>query len=453
MRNYLAEYFCCPENYVRISQDGELGIRTGYFRFGPQVCYGQAAGLEVSDTPDVGLSDALPATKTGAGTTCLPFDLAQIVDNLRYERYAKGAVFHSPLASTAASVYYYVRPLLAASVRRRVQRAGLRYWKKLSFPHWPVDLTVDSLFEQLMLMALRSQGLSRIPFIWFWPDGASSCAIMTHDVETAAGRDASSTLMDINDRFGIKSSFQVIPEYRYSVPNSYLDEIRARGFEINVHDLDHDGRLYQQRRQFLARAAKINAYGQKWGAHGFRAGVLYRRQDWFDSFEFDYEMSVPNVAHLDPQRGGCCTVMPYFIGKVLELPVTMTQDYTLFNILNDHSIDLWKQQIDLVMSKNGMMNCIVHPDYITRPRESQTYETLLQYLAALRRDKGVWISLPGEVNQWWRQRNAMTLVEDERGWRITGEGSEKARLAYASDDNGELSYSFAPHKSQMHASH
>ena len=60
--------------------------------------------------------------------------------------------------------------------------------------------------------------------------------------------------------------------------------------------------------------------------------------------DFAYDMSVPNVAHLDPQRGGCCTVMPYFIGKILEIPVTDVQDYTLFNILEDFSIELWKKQ-------------------------------------------------------------------------------------------------------------
>ena len=62
---------------------------------------------------------------------------------------------------------------------------------------------------------------------------------------------------------------------------------------------------------------------------------MYREQQWFDAFEFSYDMSVPNVAHLEPQRGGCCTVMPYFVGDILELPLTTTQDYSLFHILGD----------------------------------------------------------------------------------------------------------------------
>ena len=176
--------------------------------------------------------------------------------------------------------------------------------------------------------------------------------------------------MDIDDSFGVKASFQIIPEERYGVSPEFLESIRQRGFEVVVHDLNHDGHLYRDRNQFLQRAAKINFYGKQYGANGFRAGVLYRKQVWYDALQFAYDMSVPNVARLDPQRGGCCTVMPYFLGNILELPVTTIQDYTLFNILNDYSINIWKSQIDLIMEKYGFMSFIVHPDYIMKPGNS-----------------------------------------------------------------------------------
>ena len=41
-----------------------------------------------------------------------------------------------------------------------------------------------------------------------------------------------------------------------------------------------------------------------------------------------------------------------FIGKMLELPVTTVQDYTLFHVLNERSIELWKSQIDLVLTSH-----------------------------------------------------------------------------------------------------
>jgi hypothetical protein len=160
--------------------------------------------------------------------------------------------------------------------------------------------------------------------------------------------------------------------------------------------------------------------------------------------DFEYDMSVPNVAHLDPQRGGCCTVMPYFIGHVLELPVTMTQDYTLFNILNDYSTNLWEQQIALIMEKHGLINVIIHPDYITGPRERTVYEALLSRLAELREKENVWITTPGEVNRWWRQRAQMTIVEEDGSLRIEGAGRERACIAYASERDGQLVCSRIP---------
>jgi hypothetical protein len=257
-----------------------------------------------------------------------------------------------------------------------------------------VDLTVDNLAKQVMLSALQDSGLKRIPFIWFWPDGAPACAVMTHDVETERGRDYCSTVMDINDSFGIKSSFQVVPEVRYQVTSRYLNSIRFRGFEVNVQDLNHDGHLYRNREVFLQRVKKINSYGAAWGARGFRAGVLYRNEEWFDQLRFEYDMSVPNVAHLDPQRGGCCTVMPYFVGDILELPVTTTQDYSLFHILKEYSLDLWKKQIRSITEANGMASFIIHPDYVISNQERTMYEKLLEYLCVLRNDEGIWLPTP-----------------------------------------------------------
>jgi hypothetical protein len=307
-----------------------------------------------------------------------------------------------------------------------------------------VDRTVDNVLEHLLLLSLRASHQQEIPFIWFWPNGASSCAIMTHDVETTAGRDFCSTLMDINDEFGVKASFQVVPEVRYDVPESYLEEIRSRGFEVNVQDLNHDGHLFRTKSEFLARAVKINAYRDQFKAEGFRSAILYRRQEWYDALNFSYDMSVPNVAHLDPQRGGCCTVMPYFVGNMVELPVTTTQDYSLFHILEEHSIELWKQQIELIMAKNGLINFIIHPDYIIDREERTTYEKLLRYLQDLKKERNVWVPLPRDAAFWWKQRSKMRLIEVDGSWRIEGDGSERARIAYASEKDGKIVYSFQP---------
>lgn len=308
------------------------------------------------------------------------------------------------------------------------------------FPVWPVDATVDYLMKKLLLLRMKASGMEPMPFIWFWPDSAAAGAIMTHDIEAREGKQYCSHLMDIDEEFGIPASFQVVPEQRYEVNSRFIEELKARRFEVNVQDLNHDGRLFWDYEEFKRRAEKINRYGREFGAAGFRSAILYRRQDWFDFLDFEYDMSVPNVARFDPQPGGCCTVMPYFIGKMLELPVTTSQDHTLFHHLRAYSIDLWRTQISSILEKHGLISFIVHPDYVIEPRAQSAYKQLLTELNELRSSKNVWLTYPGEVNRWWRQRSAMKLVRRNGAWTIEGEGSDRASIAFASIENDEIAY-------------
>jgi hypothetical protein len=249
--------------------------------------------------------------------------------------------------------------------------------------------------------------------------------------------------MDLADSFAIKSSFQIVPERRYPVTESFLEAIRDRGFEINIHDLNHDGLLFGDRERFLRRADRINHYTRQFGARGFRSAMLYRNTDWFDALDVSYDMSIPNVALMDPQPGGCCTVFPFFVNEILEIPVTATQDYTLFHILNDYSTRLWKEQIALIRKQNGLVSFIIHPDYIGDERAQSVYVDLLRCLTELRSQGETWIALPREVDTWWRLRSQMDLVNVAGSWQIRGEGSERATLAYAVLNNDALTYEIA----------
>jgi hypothetical protein len=312
-----------------------------------------------------------------------------------------------------------------------------------------VDTTVEDICERLLLLSMKANGVERVPFIWFWPNGASGCFMMTHDVETRAGRDYCPDLMDIDDSFGIKASFEIVPEERYGVPSTLLELMRTRGFEIEIQDLNHDGRLFDDRTEFLRRVELVNRFGREYGALGFRAAALYRRPEWYGALEFAFDMSFPNVAPLDPQRGGCCSVMPFFIGDILELPVTTTQDYTLFHLLNQRSIDLWTTQIDRILGKNGLVSFIVHPDYIMEPDTASVYERLLDHLRSLHQKLPIWSALPSAVNSWWRARSKMSLVEDGDSWKIQGDDAGRAVLAYARNVDGSLVYELAKTRARL----
>ena len=443
----LTDYYRCEEQLARYTISGDPSPESGYFRFGTDiVCYGQASVKQVASSFDQTLED-LPLERSSDGIVpSIPFCPMQVINALRREHYEPTLTLHrEKLAAQewVRSAYYFVRDILPDPIRQGLQRAYFSDWKDRRFPAWPVDFTVDTLHERLLRLSMEAAGLERVPFIWYWPQGASACLIVTHDVESETGRDFTSRLMEIDDSYGFKSSFQVIPEKRYEVTDDFVQGIRGAGFEFNIHDLNHDGRLYRRKDEFLRRAKQINRYAQQYGARGFRAGAMYRIQDWYDAYEFSYDMSVPNVAHLEPKRGGCCTVFPYFVGKILELPLTTCQDYSIFYILRDYSLDLWKQQFDLIRERNGLISLLAHPDYLIRPRPRAAYVGLLDYLRHRVDEQGIWAALPGDVDRWWRARGQMKLQSRGKEWEIVGPESEKARLAYAVLDGNRLRFELA----------
>jgi hypothetical protein len=85
-------------------------------------------------------------------------------------------------------------------------------------------------------------------------------------------------------------------------------------------------------------------------------------------------------------------------GGVIEA----AQDYSLFHILIDYSLDLWKQQLALIRQRNGLMSFICHPDYLIEQRARTVYESLLLYLRQMIDREKVWLALPGAVDRWWR---------------------------------------------------
>jgi hypothetical protein len=453
----LSEYYRAPAGLLGDISVAEPSGDEGFFRLGSgTICYGHCISGVSANFAEAPPCDVLANERLGGAGVQLPCDLASVIENLRYERYEKSLVpDREKIVSQewALKAYYFVRKGLPVSVRRYMQRAYFSDWKDRPFPAWPVDFTVDNIHEKFLQLSMEAAGLRKMPFIWFWPEGASNCLILTHDVETSAGRDFTPQLMDLDESFAFRASFQVIPEQRYEVPDEYVQEIRNRGLEFNIHDLNHDGRLYQERNQFLHRARKINEYVRLYKALGFRAGSMYRNLDWYDAFEFSYDMSVPNVAHLEPRRGGCCTVFPFFVGNILELPLTTSQDYSVFHILNDYSIGLWKQQLDLIRQRNGLISFLAHPDYLISDRTRKVYESLLGYLRHMVSCEKIWTALPGEVDQWWRARSKMELIQKDGDWVIDGPEKERARIAYALLDGDRLVYemagAFAPDESRF----
>ena len=77
-----------------------------------------------------------------------------------------------------------------------------------------------------------------------------------------------------------------------------------------------------------------------------------------------YDSSFPDTDPFEPQSGGCCSILPYFFGDVVELPITLIQDHTMWEILRRDDIALWTDKATWVAERHGLVNVIVHPDYL-----------------------------------------------------------------------------------------
>jgi hypothetical protein len=122
---------------------------------------------------------------------------------------------------------------------------------------------------------------------------------------------------------------------------------------------------------------------------------------------FRYDSSYPDTDPYEPIPGGCGSPWPFRIGPLVELPITMPQDHTLWEILQVGAGDIWREKADRLRRCGGLINIIVHPDYLSLPYQWREYE---DFLAWLRAQRDIWIALPRDIATWWQNRQVQQRV-------------------------------------------
>ena len=301
------------------------------------------------------------------------------------------------------SIYYAVaRPLLPAWVRPMLRKVYHPAEEVQSLLEWPVEDRYVRFQLSLLGGVLEELGQQSLAIVGLWPAGARFAFVLTHDVEARAGHDFVRQVMNLEEKYGFRSSFNFVPE-GYKIDRDLLDEMRVRGFEIGVHGLKHDGRLFSSRELFEARARKINAYAAEWGAVGYRSPMTHRNPEWMQALDIQYDLSFFDTDPYEPMAGGSMSIWPYFIGRFVELPYTLMQDHRYLEVLEQRSPDLWLQKVDFIEANYGMVLLNSHPDYLLKPGGMAVYEA---FLAAMAERRNCWHALPREVAAWWRQRDA-----------------------------------------------
>jgi len=320
-------------------------------------------------------------------------------------------------------------------------------------------------------------GSERVPDGWpGWPDGKKFAVVLTHDVESQVGLDRCRDLMQLELELGFRSSFNFIPEGGYATPGDLREELVRNGFEVGVHDLKHDGRLYRSRRGFRQRAARINRYLSEWGATGFRSAFMLRKLDWLHELEIGYDASTFDTDPFEPQPEGCQTIFPFWVPApraqrsdpssdastihgsqftvhgspqgYVELPYTLSQDFTLFLLLREDSPEIWCRKLDWIAEHSGMALVDSHPDYMASNGSGQKgaeypielYREFLEYIRSKYSAK-YWSALPKQVAAHVLQSSSMSQSHARVGpagphpgfgnrWRLRGKRAAVLLYSY-----------------------
>lgn len=305
-------------------------------------------------------------------------------------------------------LYYSLKPLLPWSLRMGVRRWLAVPKRRRTTGVWPVK-----------------PGSERPPEGWpGWPAGKQFAFVLSHDVEGVAGLRKVRQLAELELSLGFRSSFNFVPEGEYAVPAELRAWLVANGFEVGVHDLRHDGKLFQSRAAFATQARRINTYLREWNAAGFRAGFMLHRLNWLHDLEVRYDASTFDTDPFEPQPQGQGTIFPFWVANpvlvsgmaeereaaarhrpgYVELPYTLPQDSTLFLLFREQGPAIWRQKLDWVARHGGMAMVNVHPDYVqfdgerssSRTFPVEHYAALLRHVRDQYRD-AAWTVLPREV--------------------------------------------------------
>jgi peptidoglycan/xylan/chitin deacetylase (PgdA/CDA1 family) len=296
-------------------------------------------------------------------------------------------------------VYYLVKPLVPRMLARQLRRIYNR--RVQTRRNWPIEQYYVNFLWEVLRQVLILSDRKELTIRYFWPDHARFAFVLTHDIETSAGQEFVEAVADLEESLGFHSLFNFVPE-RYQLNYRLMDNLRQRGFEIGVHGLRHNGRLFDSRSRFMQNAKRINGYLKEWNATGFRAELTLRQPEWMQALDIEYDLSFFDTDPFEPIPGGTMSIWPFSIGHFIELPYTLVQDHTLTSILGETSPRIWLEKVDFIERYHGMALVNTHPDYL---KSKLTWGVYYEFLNEMKERDSYWHALPGEVARWWRTRS------------------------------------------------
>lgn len=137
------------------------------------------------------------------------------------------------------NLYYSLKPLIPRSAQIQTRRRVAQLRRKRNLDIWPI-----------------SEKAGALPKDWNgWPHNKKFALAIIHDVDTIQGMANCLKLMELDIQLGVKASFNFVPE-DYWVPPWFRQIIIENGFEVGLHGLTHDGRIFLSRKNSIKATRK-----------------------------------------------------------------------------------------------------------------------------------------------------------------------------------------------------
>ena len=279
------------------------------------------------------------------------------------------------------------------------------------WPNWPAEKSVEAM-RYMFIKALNLKLKKEIPYVSFWP-GYKFAFSVTHDCDTESSFDNIEGIRKIERKHGIKSSWNILSN-RYRLDSKkikILKKLKNEGCEIGLHGYNHDNRTpFLKTKEIECRIAEASKIIKDFEIKGFRSPSFLRNKKFLDilSKHFCYDSSTCDTDLYSPvaMRSGTCTVFPFFINSMVEIPTTLPSDWRMIRLLGkskNQMFNIWKEKIDFIEKAGGCAVMLTHPDTHIFGDEKyfDVYDRILKYAT---KKESVWNALPYEIADWWVER-------------------------------------------------
>jgi hypothetical protein len=141
---------------------------------------------------------------------------------------------------------------------------------------------------------------------------------------------------------------------------------------------------------------------------------MHHNLDWIHELNVEYDASTFDTDPFEPQPDGVGTIFPFLVRgnsdqrAYVELPYTLPQDFTLFVLMREKDIGIWKRKLDWIVKCGGMVLLNTHPDYMNFDGKKGGmdeypvghYVEFLEYIK-LKYEGIYWHILPREIARFW----------------------------------------------------